>query len=100
MVRELERALSMGAAGVGIATNIGDRPLHATEVREFWHEMSRRKLIVLVHPTYPCDGPKNDPGPFLAVGYLGETAMAAMPLAAAGILEECPDVRIFWSHLG
>ncbi|HEY6365204.1 MAG TPA: amidohydrolase family protein [Candidatus Binatia bacterium] len=100
MVRELEHALSMGAAGVGIATNIGDRPLHAPEVRQFWHEMSRRKLMVLVHPTYPCDGPKNDPGPFLAVGYPGETAMAAMQLAAAGILEECPDVRIVWSHLG
>jgi aminocarboxymuconate-semialdehyde decarboxylase len=94
MVGELERALSVGAAGVGIATNIGDRPLHAPEVRQFWHEMSRRKLMVLVHPTYPCDGPKNDPGPFLAVGYPGETAMAAMQLAAAGILEECPDVRI------
>src|SRR4030095_10590113 len=100
MVRELERALSMGAAGVGIATSIGDLPLHAVELREFWQEMSRRKLMVLVHPTYPCDGPKNDRGPFLAVGYPGETAMAATQLALAGILEECPDVRIVWSQLG
>ena len=33
MVRELERALGMGAAGVGIATTIGDLPLHAPELR-------------------------------------------------------------------
>jgi aminocarboxymuconate-semialdehyde decarboxylase len=69
MVRELERALSLGAAGVGIATSIGDLPLHALALREFWQEMHRRKLTVLVHPTYPCDGPKNDRGSFLAVGY-------------------------------
>jgi aminocarboxymuconate-semialdehyde decarboxylase len=100
MVQELERALSLGAAGVGIATSIGDLPLHAPELREFWREMHRRKLMVLVHPTYPCDGPKNDRGTFLAVGYPGETAMAAAQLASAGVLEECPDVRIVWSHLG
>ena len=56
--------------------------------------------MVLVHPTYPCDGPENDRGPFLAVGYPAETAMAAARLVLAGVLEECPDVRIVWSHLG
>jgi aminocarboxymuconate-semialdehyde decarboxylase len=100
MVQELERALGMGAAGVGIATSIGDLPLHAPELGEFWREMSRRKLMVLVHPTYPCDGPENDRGTFLAVGYPAETAMAAARLALSGVLEECPDVRIVWSHLG
>jgi aminocarboxymuconate-semialdehyde decarboxylase len=100
MVRELDRAIGMGAAGVGIATNIGDLQLHAHELREFWREMSRRKLMVLVHPTYPCDGPINDAGSFLAVGYPGETALAATRLVLAGVLEECPDVRIVWSHLG
>jgi aminocarboxymuconate-semialdehyde decarboxylase len=100
MIRELERALSLGAAGVGIATSISDLPLHAPELRAFWREMSRRKLMVLVHPTYPCDGPKNDRGSFLAVGYPAETAMAAARLMLAGVLEEYPDVRIVWSHLG
>src|SRR4051812_6979922 len=61
---ELDRALAIGALGVGIATNIGDLPLHAPSLRDFWREMSRRKLTVLVHPTYPCDGPSNDAGPF------------------------------------
>ena len=100
MIRELERALGMGAAGVGVATSVGDLPLHAPELREFWRETSRRKLMVLVHPSYPCDGPQNDRGLFLAVGYPGETAMAAAQLVSAGVLEECPDVRIVWSHLG
>ena len=69
MVRELDRALGLGAAGVGIATNIGDFQLQAPEVRHFWQEMNRRKLMVLVHPTCPCDAPQNDPGTFLSVGY-------------------------------
>ena len=100
MVEELDRALGLDAAGVGIATNVGDFQLDAAELRGFWREMSRRKLMVLVHPTSPCDAPRNDPGTFLSVGYPGETAMAATKLALAGVLEECPDVKIVWSHLG
>ena len=100
MISELDRALDLGAAGVGIATNIGDFQLQAPEVRHFWQEMNRRKLVVLVHPTCPCDAPQNDPGTFLSVGYPGETAMAATKLALAGVLADCPDVRIVWSHLG
>jgi len=100
MVQELDRALGMGAAGVGIATNVGDFQLQAPELRNFWREMSRRKLMVLVHPTCPSDAPQNDPGTFLSVGYPGETAMAATKLALSGTLEECPDVKIVWSHLG
>jgi aminocarboxymuconate-semialdehyde decarboxylase len=100
MVSELERATKLGAAAVGIATTIGDFQLHAPEIRHFWHEMHRRKLMVLVHPTCPCDAPQNDPGTFLAVGYPAETAMAATRLALAGVLAECPDVNIVWSHLG
>jgi aminocarboxymuconate-semialdehyde decarboxylase len=100
MINELDRTLSSGAAGVGIATNVGDLPLDASELRHFWREMNRRKLMVLVHPTYPCDGPLDDAGTFLAVGYPSETAMAATRLALSGVLEECPDVKIVWSHLG
>lgn len=100
MVHELDRALAMGAAAVGIATHVGNLELHAPELRLFWREMNRRKLMVLVHPTFPCEGPLNDKGTFLAVGYPGETAMAATKLALSGVLEECSDVKIVWSHLG
>jgi aminocarboxymuconate-semialdehyde decarboxylase len=100
MARELDRALEIGATGVGIATRIGDFELQAPEVRGFWREVNRRKLMVLVHPTCPCDAPQNDPGTFLSVGYPGETAMAATKLALSGVLEACPDVKIVWSHLG
>ncbi len=100
MISELERALGLGAAGVGISTNIGDLKLYAPQLRGFWREISRRKLMVLVHPTYPCDGPLDDSGTFLSVGYPGETAMAATQLALSGVLEECSDMKIVWSHLG
>ena len=100
MVKELDRALGMGAAGVGIATAVGDLELHAPELRNFWQEMNHRKLMVLVHPTCPCDAPQNDPGTFLSVGYPGETAMAATKLALSGVIQECSDVKIVWSHLG
>ena len=100
MKSELDRAQDLGAAGVGIATNIGEFQLHAPEIRHFWREMNRRRLMVLVHPTCPCDAPQNDPGTFLSVGYPAETAMAATKLALAGVLAECPEAKIVWSHLG
>jgi aminocarboxymuconate-semialdehyde decarboxylase len=97
---ELDRALALGALGVGITTTVGDYTLDAPELREFWRALNRRKLLVLVHPTFPPNGPAQDRGEFLAVGYLGETAMAATKLILAGVLEECSDVRLVWSHCG
>ena len=100
MLTELERALSLGAVGAGITTTMADYSLDAPELREFWREAHRRKLLVLIHPTFPPNGPANDRGEFLSVGYLNETAMAATKLVLAGVLEEYPDVRIVWSHCG
>ncbi len=100
LVDELDRATGLGAVGAGITTTIGSHTLDAPELRDFWREAHRRRLLVLVHPTFPLDGPANDRGQYLAVGYLGETAMAAAKLTLGGVLEECPDVRIVWSHCG
>jgi aminocarboxymuconate-semialdehyde decarboxylase len=100
MIGELDRALTLGAAGVGVPTTVGDKSLDAPELTEFWREMSRRRLMVLVHPTFPPNGPANDPGQFLAVGYPAETTMAATRLALSGVLEECPEARVVWSHCG
>jgi predicted TIM-barrel fold metal-dependent hydrolase len=100
MSAELDRALSLGAVGVGITTTIGDHTLDASELGELWRQLSKRNLLVLVHPTFPPHGPANDGGEFLAVGYPGETALAAARLALAGVLEECPGLRFVWSHCG
>lgn len=100
LVDELDRATGLGAVGAGITTTIGSHTLDAPELRDFWREAHRRRLLVLVHPTFPLDGPANDRGQYLAVGYLGETAMAAAKLTLGGVLEECPEVRIVWSHCG
>jgi aminocarboxymuconate-semialdehyde decarboxylase len=100
MEAELDRALSLGAVGVGITTTIADCTLDAPQLREFWRALNRRNLLVLVHPTFPSNGPADDRGEFLAVGYLAETAMAATKLVLAGVLEECPNVRLVWSHCG
>ncbi|MCY4489713.1 MAG: amidohydrolase family protein [Deltaproteobacteria bacterium] len=100
LVEELDRAMGLGAVGAGITTTVGEHTLDAPELCEFWREAQRRKLLVLVHPTFPLNGPADDRGEYLAVGYLGETAMAATKLTLGGVLEECPDVRVVWSHCG
>ena len=100
LVDELDRAMGLGAVGAGITTTVGEHTLDAPELQDFWREAHRRGLLVLVHPTFPLDGPANDRGQYLAVGYLGETAMAATKLTLGGVLEECPDVRVVWSHCG
>ena len=100
LMDELDRAMGLGAVGAGITTTIAEHTLDAPELREFWREAHRRRLLVLVHPTFPLDGPADDRGEYLSVGYLGETAMAAAKLTLGGVLEECPDVRVVWSHCG
>jgi aminocarboxymuconate-semialdehyde decarboxylase len=99
-IAELDRAQSLGAVGAGITTTIADYTLDAPQLREFWREAHQRKLLVLVHPCFPPNGPSNDAGEFLSVGYLGETAMAATKLVLGGVLEEHPGVRLVWSHCG
>jgi aminocarboxymuconate-semialdehyde decarboxylase len=100
MLVELDRAMSLGAVGAGITTMIADHTLDSPKLRDFWREAHNRRLLVLIHPTFPPNGPTNDRGEFLSVGYLNETAMAATRLVLTGVLEECPNVRIVWSHCG
>ncbi|HWO42079.1 MAG TPA: amidohydrolase family protein [Candidatus Eisenbacteria bacterium] len=100
MVNELDRVIDLDAAGIAITTTFGEVELQAAELRHFWEEMNRRKLLVLVHPTCPCDATRNDPGTLLSVGYPGETAVAATKLALSGVLADCSNVKLVWSHLG
>jgi aminocarboxymuconate-semialdehyde decarboxylase len=100
MLAELERALGLGAVGVGLTTTVGGLPLDAPEYRDFWREASARGLPVVVHPCYPPTGPAADPGTFLLAGFPGETTLAAARLVLGGVLEECPGVRVVWSHVG
>lgn len=100
LLAELDRALGLGAVGVGLTTTVGGQPLDAAEYRDFWREASRLGLPVYVHPCYPPGAPPADPGSFLLAGFPGETTVAAARLIYSGVLEECSGVRVIWSHLG
>ena len=100
MLAELDRALGDGAVGVGVTTTVAGRPLDAPEYRDFWCEASRLGLPVSVHPCYPTTAPPADNGSLLLAGFPGETTVAAARLVYSGVLEECADVRVIWSHLG
>jgi predicted TIM-barrel fold metal-dependent hydrolase len=100
MLAELERALTEGAVGVGVTTTVAGHPLDATEYRDFWREASRLGLPVYVHPCYPASAPPGDAGSVLLAGFPGETTVAAARLVYSGVLEECADARVIWSHLG
>jgi aminocarboxymuconate-semialdehyde decarboxylase len=100
MLAELERALAAGAVGVGVTTTVAGEPLDAVAYRDFWREASRLRLPVYVHPCYPAGAPPGDGGAVLLAGFPGETTVAAARLVYAGVLEECADVRVIWSHLG
>jgi aminocarboxymuconate-semialdehyde decarboxylase len=97
---ELDRALGLGAVGIGITTTVGGRPLDALEYRDFWREASEAGTPVYVHPCFPANGPSGDAGPFLLAGFPGETTLAATRIVLSGVLEEFPQVRVIWSHLG
>lgn len=100
LARELEHALALGAVGVAVTTTVGGQPLDAPPCRPFWREMNVQRLPVLVHPSFPPEGPREDAGSFLLAGFPAETTLAAARLTLAGVWEECPEVPVIWSHVG
>ena len=66
-----------------------------------WIELSRRKAVVLVHPTHPVDTNLIDPAlPQPMFDYPHETGRAAINLVLSGILRRHPGCKVILSHAG
>ncbi len=100
-LKEIEYAFdTLGADGVGIATNFGDKWPGDPEFAPIFDELNRRGALVYIHPTVPfcCEG-------LLGLGsslveYPFDTCRAILSLLFSGTFARCRDIRFVFCHAG
>ncbi len=102
-LQEIEYALDvLKLDGIGFVSNYHDEYLGNKLFDEIFAELQKRKAVAYVHPSVP---PKNFVRPqFMPLDYFEEftfcTTRAATNLILSGTMERCPDVKLFFSHMG
>lgn len=101
-LRETEYALdTLGAAGIGLMTNIGDRWLGDPYYAPLFEELNRRKAVVYTHPVAPacCTGILPDLGD-ASIEYGTDTTRAIARMMFSGSAASYADLRMIFSHAG
>ena len=100
-IRELERCLDIGLAGIQIGTHINDWNLDAPEVFEVLQAAETLGAAVFVHP-WDMMGKDQMPKYWLPwlVGMPAETARAIASIIFAGVIEKLPNLRLAFAHGG
>ena len=102
-LREIEYAFDvLGADGVGLMTNFGDKWPGDPAYAAVFNELNRRKAVVYFHPVAAaCCGGNFAPGvpeSWMEVPY--DTGRAVMSLLMSGTLARLPDIKWIFSHGG
>ena len=100
--RELERVKALGLHGVEITTHINGLSPGDPRFLPFWKEVERLSLSVFVHGQDPTFRARLVGPAYLenAVGFPVENALAAASVVTSGLMQECPNLRLCFSHGG
>ena len=99
--RELARIKALGLQGIEVQTNIAGKNLADVEFRPFLREVERLGLAIFSHAQNPTFADRIVGEATLnSVGFPIENALAVAAIITGGVLEECPDLRICFSHGG
>jgi predicted TIM-barrel fold metal-dependent hydrolase len=92
---------TLGADGIGIMTNIGDKWLGDPHYAPLFGELDRRKAVVFVHPAAPycCTNLVPDL-PDTMIEFATDTARAIARLVFSGSAARYPGIRFIFSHGG
>ena len=100
--KELTTVKNMGLQGVEVLSNVNGENLGSTKYRDFFKEVERLGLAVFVHSQHPTFEDRFV-GPAVLENVLGfpiESGLAAAGVITGGLLQDCPDLRICFSHGG
>jgi predicted TIM-barrel fold metal-dependent hydrolase len=105
-VREIERAVAMGARGVQIHTNINGRPLDAPEFLPVFEQMVRVDLPIWLHPSrsaafsdYATES-QSKLELYWVFGWPYETSVAMARIVFAGYFDRWPSLKVITHHMG
>jgi aminocarboxymuconate-semialdehyde decarboxylase len=95
---ELATVKRMGLLGVEVASNINGVWLGDERFTPLFKRAEELDLAVFVHGLAPPFGDRIPPSARAGFGVAAEIALGAVSLAASGIFERCPTLRIALSH--
>ena len=100
---ELSRVKALGLQGVEVLTNINGRNIGEPEFQPFLKEAEAIGASIFVHAQAPTFADRFTGVQQLANNGIGipiESGLAAASVITGGVMEECPNLRILFSHGG
>jgi aminocarboxymuconate-semialdehyde decarboxylase len=102
-IKELDRAVALGAKGVNIGTGgFGDLDLDSDEMWPLYARIEELGLPVFVHP-YPlpmADGKPDRYNMSWIFGYTYQESLAYASLLLGGVFDDFPDLKVILTHGG
>ena len=101
-LREAEYAFDvLGASGIALMTNIGDRWLGDPHYAPLFEELNRRRALVYTHPIAPtcCAGVLPELSD-ATIEFGSDTTRAIAKLLFSGSAARYPEIRFIFSHAG
>jgi aminocarboxymuconate-semialdehyde decarboxylase len=95
---ELANLKQLGLLGVEIASNINGVSLGDERFAGFFEAAEAAGLAIFVHGLAPTFAERLPPSAGAGFGVAAEIGLGAASLAASGIFERCPAIRIALSH--
>jgi aminocarboxymuconate-semialdehyde decarboxylase len=100
-VRELDRAISMGFAGVLVYASVNGVALRDDRYLPLWERANEHGAVVHIHPNFPAGvEAMQDYWLMPLVGFMFDTTLAAAGLVFAGIPKRFPRIKWILGHLG
>jgi aminocarboxymuconate-semialdehyde decarboxylase len=100
-VKELERAMSLGFAGVMVYASVEGVALRDRRYLPLWERANDLGAVVHIHPNYPAGvEAMQDYWLMPLVGFMFDTTLAAAGLVFAGIPRRFPRIKWILGHLG
>jgi aminocarboxymuconate-semialdehyde decarboxylase len=100
-VKELERAMSIGFAGVMVYASVEGVALRDHRYLPLWERANDLGAVVHIHPNYPAGvEAMQDYWLMPLVGFMFDTTLAAAGLVFAGIPKRYPRIKWILGHLG
>ena len=100
-IKELERCLDIGLAGVQIGTHVNQWNLDSSSLFDVFAAAEELGAAVFVHP-WDMMGKENMPKYWLPwlVGMPAETSLAISSMIFGGVLERLPKLKLAYAHGG
>lgn len=99
-IRELERCMKLGLAGVEIGSNINGQSIGHPDLEPFFAAAASLGASIFVHALRPAGMERVIGPPFYeqVIGFPGEIGLAAAAVITSGLIARHPSLRIAFSH--